>query len=276
MNWIEAVVLGVVQGLTEFLPVSSSGHLVLFQHLFGLVEPELLFDISVHVGTLLAVLVVFYRDIFQLLGALVQLPALTRSVGGWGALFTHHTEIRLAAMIAAGCIPTAVLGIAFAKVAEQLFGTLWLVGVALLVTGTFLWFTQRQTAAGRPIGQMRIKDALIIGLIQGLAIIPGISRSGATISAALYLGVDRELAGRFSFLLAIPAILGALVLGLDSEAFHTDIPMGTIVLGSVAAAAVGYLALVVLLKMVKKGQLHRFAPYCWLVGIAAIVASTLY
>ncbi|MGD9188021.1 MAG: undecaprenyl-diphosphate phosphatase [Desulfobacteraceae bacterium] len=273
MNWIEAVVLGVVQGLTEFLPVSSSGHLVLFQHLFGLVEPELLFDISVHVGTLLAVLVVFYRDIFQILGALVRLPGLVRSAGGWDALFTGHPEIRLLAMIVAGCIPTALLGILFAKVAEQLFGTVWLVGAALLVTGTFLWFTQRQKSNGRPIRQMRLKDALIIGLIQGLAIIPGISRSGATISAALYLGVDRELAGRFSFLLSIPAILGALVLGLDSEAFHTDLPMGTIVLGSLAAAFVGYLALVVLLKMVKKGQLHRFAPYCWLVGITAIVVS---
>jgi undecaprenyl-diphosphatase len=275
VNWIEAVVLGVVQGLTEFLPVSSSGHLVLFQHLFGLVEPELLFDISVHVGTLLAVLVVFYRDILRLLEAIVRLPVLARSSGGWGALFAAHPEIRLAAMIAAGCIPTAVLGIAFAKVAEQLFGTLWLVGAALLVTGTFLWFTRRQKATGRPIGQMRIKDALIIGFIQGLAIIPGISRSGATICAALYLGVDRELAGRFSFLLAIPAILGALVLGLDSEAFHTDLPLGTIVLGSAAAAIVGYLALVVLLKMVKKGQLYRFAPYCWLVGILAIIASNI-
>lgn len=120
---------------------------------------------------------------------------------------------------------------------------------------------------------MRLKDALIIGFIQGLAIIPGISRSGATISAALYLGVDRELAGRFSFLLAIPAIIGALVLGMDSEAFHTDLSMGTIVLGSLTAAVVGYLALLVLLKMVKKGQLHRFAPYCWLVGLAAIVLS---
>jgi undecaprenyl-diphosphatase len=275
MNWIEAVVLGVVQGLTEFLPVSSSGHLVLFQHLFGLVEPELLFDICVHVGTLLAVLVVFYREILQLLEALVRLPLLARSAGGWGALFVAHPQIRLAAMIAAGSIPTAVLGIVFAKVAEQLFGTLWLVGAALLVTGTFLWFTQRQKPTGRPIGQMRIKDALIIGLVQGLAIIPGVSRSGATISAALYLGVDRELAGRFSFLLSIPAILGALVLGLDSEAFHTDLPMGIIVSGSVAAAVVGYLALVVLLKIVKKGQLHRFAPYCWLVGVLAIIASII-
>jgi undecaprenyl-diphosphatase len=273
VNWIEALVLGVVQGLTEFLPVSSSGHLVLFQHLFGLVEPELLFDISVHVGTLLAVLVVFYRDILQILDALVRLPGLVRSAGGWSALFTGHPEIRLMTMIVTGCIPTALLGILFAKAAEQLFGTLWLVGAALLVTGTFLWFTRRQKPVGRPIGKMRLKDALIIGLIQGLAIIPGISRSGATISAALYLGVDRELAGRYSFLLAIPAILGALVLGLDSEAFHTGLPMGTIVLGSLTAAVVGYLALVVLLKIVKKGQLHRFSPYCWLVGITAIVIS---
>lgn len=273
MNWIEAVVLGVVQGLTEFLPVSSSGHLVLFQHLFGMVEPELLFDISVHVGTLMAVLVVFYRDILQMLGALVRLPGLVRAAGGWGALFSSHPEIRLAAMIVVGCLPTALLGIFFAKIAEQLFGTVWLVGLALLVTGTFLWFTQRQKATGRPIKEMQLKDALVIGLVQGLAIVPGISRSGATISAALYLGVDRDLAGRFSFLLAIPAILGALVLGLDSEAFHTDLSLGTIVLGSLTAAIVGYLALVVLLKIVRKGQLHRFAPYCWLVGLAAIMLS---
>lgn len=273
MNWIEAVALGVVQGLTEFLPVSSSGHLVLFQHLFGLDEPELLFDICVHVGTLLAVLVVFYRDILDLLSTLVRLPKLALAAGGVRSLFVNHSEFRLMVMIVLGCVPTAVLGILFAKIAEQLFGTIWLVGIALLTTGTFLWFTQRQKHGGRPVRKMQLKDALLIGLVQGLAIIPGISRSGATISTALYLGVDRELAGRFSFLLAIPAILGALVLGLDSEAFHTTLPAGTILLGSLAAAVVGYIALVVLLKMVKKGQLHRFAPYCWLVGIMAVVYS---
>lgn len=273
MNWIEAVVLGVVQGLTEFLPVSSSGHLVLFQHLFGLVEPELLFDICVHVGTLAAVLAVFYRDILNLLSTLARLPGLARAGGGAGALFVNHREFRLMVMIVLGCVPTAVLGVLFAKMAEQLFGTLWLVGAALMVTGTFLWFTKNQKTAARTIRQMKLKDALLIGLVQGLAIVPGISRSGATISAALYLGVDRELAGKYSFLLAIPAILGALVLGLDSEAFHTALPAGTLVMGSLAAAVVGYLALVVLLKMVKKGQLHRFAPYCWLVGIMAVVVS---
>ncbi len=273
MKWIEAVILGVVQGLTEFLPVSSSGHLVLFQHLFGMMEPELLFDICVHVGTLVAVLAVFHRDVLELLKTLVRAPGLIAAAGGIRALFNSHPEFRLMVMIVLGCIPTALLGVMFAKMAEQLFGTVWLVGVALLVTGTFLWFTRHRKSTGRSVKEMGLKDAFVIGLVQGLAIIPGISRSGATISTALYLGVDRELAGRFSFLLAIPAILGALVLGLDSEAFQTTLPPGKILVGSLVAAVVGYAALVLLLKMVRKGQLHHFALYCWLVGIGAIVIS---
>lgn len=275
MKWIEAVILGGVQGLTEFLPVSSSGHLVLFQHFFGLTEPELLFDICVHVGTLVAVLAVFHRDVLVLLKTLVRTPGLIRAAGGIQALFETHPEFRLMVMIVLGCVPTAVLGLIFAKMAEQLFGTVWLVGLALLITGTFLWFTRHRKAAGRPVGEMRLKEAFLIGLVQGLAIIPGISRSGATISAALYLGVDRELAGRFSFLLAIPAILGALVLGLDGEAFRTQLPLEKILVGSLVAAAVGYAALVVLLRMVRKGQIHRFAMYCWLVGGTAILISML-
>ncbi len=273
MDWIEAVVLGIVQGLAEFLPVSSSGHLVLLQHLFGLTEPELLFDICLHVGTLVAVVAVFYKDIAALLGTLGRVPALLRSSGGPAALFRDHPEVRLMVMIVAGSIPTAVIGLLLSRIAERLFGTIWLVGCALLITGTFLWFTGRCRGKGRTIRRMRLTDALIIGLVQGLAVVPGISRSGATISAALYLGIDRELAGRFSFLLVIPAISGALLLGLEGETFRTDLPTATILLGSLAAAGVGYAALVVLLKMVRKGQMHRFAPYCWLVGIVSLAAA---
>ena len=275
MSRIEAIILGIVQGLTEFLPVSSSGHLVLFQHLFGMQDPELLFDICVHVGTLVAVLIVFRKDIADIIGTVIRLPVLSRSAGGLISLITGHGEARLMVMIVIGSIPTIILGALFARMAQELFGTIWLVGTALLITGTFLWFTRNRVAAGRVLKEMRLADALVIGVIQGLAIIPGISRSGATISAALYLGLDRELAGRFSFLLAIPAILGALVLGLDGEAFETTLPFGTILLGSAAAAGMGYMALVILLKIVKKGQLHRFSPYCWLVGAAALVASLL-
>lgn len=274
MNRIEALVLGLVQGLTEFLPVSSSGHLVLCQHLFGLVEPELLFDICLHVGTLLAVVVVFYKDLLGLLQTLGRLPALVRSAGGIGSLFERNTDFRLLVMIVMGSFPTAVLGLVFASLARQLFSTIWLVGAALLISGTCLWLTRHRKTAGRDIRQMRLRDAFFIGLVQGLAIIPGISRSGTTIAAALYLGVERELAARFSFLLAIPAILGALVIGLDGLAFRGTLPADTIVIGSLVAAVAGYTALVILLKIVKQGQLHRFAPYCWVVGALALIVST--
>lgn len=273
MNWFEAVVLGVVQGLTEFLPVSSSGHLVLFQHLFGMEEPELLFDVCVHVGTLVAVVVVFYRELISLLITVGRLPALLSTSGGIGPLFKTNAEFRLIIMIIAGSVPTALLGLVFARMAEQLFGTLWLVGVTLGITGTVLWFTRHKIGTGRRIGAMRFGDALTIGLVQGLAIVPGISRSGSTIATALYLGVDRELAGRFSFLLSIPAILGALILALDGDMFQSTVPVGVILLGSGAAAVVGYMALKVLLRMVQSGHLFRFAPYCWLVGAMALAFS---
>lgn len=273
MNWIEAVVLGIVQGLTEFLPVSSSGHLVLGQFLAGLKEPELLFDISVHGGTLLAVLAVFHRDLLAIAGALTRIPSALHVNGGIGALLVDRSEVRLLSMIALGTVPTALLGMFFAHVAEELFGTIRLVGFALLVTGTFLWFTRRCVARGRVLRDMRWRDAIIIGIAQGLAIVPGISRSGATIATALYLGLDRELAGRYSFLLSIPAIAGALMLAVNGDLFRSSLPIGLILAGSLSAAVVGYLALILLLRIVKRGQLHRFAPYCWTVGTGALILS---
>ena len=145
----------------------------------------------------------------------------------------------------------------------------------LLVTGTLLWMTRKISGDGRPVGRTTLKDALIIGIVQGLAILPGISRSGSTISTALFLGVDRKVAGRYSFLLSIPAIVGALVLGLDTPELHTTIPLGTIIAGSVVSAMVGWVALVILLRVVDRGQLHRFAPYCWLVGTITLFLAWL-
>jgi undecaprenyl-diphosphatase len=275
LNWIESLILGVVQGLTEFLPVSSSGHLVLFQQLFGLTEPALLFDISLHVGTLAAVVVVFRKELGALFSALIRTPTLIWSAGGVAPLYTTNPQFRMMVLIVTGSVPTAIMGVLFAHMAEQLFSHLWPVGFALIVTATFLWFTRRKAPTGRSVREMTLRDALIIGIAQGVAIIPGISRSGATISTALYLGLDRDLAGRFSFLLAIPAILGALVLGLDKEAFHSDIPFPIILAGTVCAALVGYLALRILLHLVRAGQLHRFAPYCWIVGVLALILAVL-
>ena len=275
MESLQSVMLGIIQGLTEFLPVSSSGHLVLLQNLFGIREPELLFDISLHLGTLLAVFIVFYKEILRILQTLLRLPALIKSSGNLKSVFADNEEIRIFALILIGSIPTAILGILFHKIADQIFGAVWIVGVMLLVTGTLLWFTRQMSDEGRPLIKVSIRDALMIGLIQGMAIMPGISRSGATISMALFLGMNREVAGRYSFLLSIPAILGAMILSLNSTIIQTDIPVRIILLGTVTAAIVGYIGLKILLRLVKQGHLYYFAPYCWLLGAATLIWSLL-
>ncbi len=273
MEPLQSVMLGIIQGLTEFLPVSSSGHLVLLQNLFGIMEPELLFDISLHIGTLIAIFIVFYREIRNILQTLLRLPALIKSSGNLKSLFAHNEEIRIAALIIIGSIPTAILGILFHKIVDQIFGSVWIVGVMLLVTGTLLWFTRQISTEGRPLIKVSIRDVLIIGVMQGLAIMPGISRSGSTISIALFLGINREIAGRYSFLLSIPAILGAMILSLNSTIIQTDIPVRITLLGTVTAAIVGYIGLKILLRMVKQGRLYYFAPYCWLLGAATLIWS---
>lgn len=271
MGPFEAILLGAIQGLTEFLPISSSGHLVLFQHLLGFRQPEILFDVCLHVGTLTAVCVVFFKEIVHILTTVLRLPAKSRAAGGLKNLYRTDEAFRIAALICIGSVPTAALGLAFHQFAERIFTSVALVGFMLLVTGCLLWFTRAAPGQGRPVLRMTAKDALLVGLAQGMAILPGISRSGATISAALYAGVDRHTAGRYSFLLSIPAILGALVLEADASISQTTIPAGIMLLGASAAAAVGYAALRILLFVVHRGKIYRFAPYCWLAGAAALL-----
>ena len=271
MSPFEAILLGIVQGLTEFLPVSSSGHLVLFQHLLGFRQPEILFDVCLHVGTLAAICAVFIKEIVQILTTLLHLPAKSRAAGGLRNLYRTDESARMAALIVAGSLPTAVLGLLFHRFAERIFSSVALVGAMLLLTGCLLWFTRRVTDPGRPVSGLTVKDALLVGLAQGMAIMPGISRSGATISAALFSGVDRETAGRYSFLLSIPAILGALVLEADASITQTSIPVSIMLFGAAAAAGIGYAALKLLLFVVRHGKLYRFAPYCWLAGATAML-----
>jgi undecaprenyl-diphosphatase len=273
MNITQAILLGILQGLTEFLPVSSSGHLVLLQNFFGLKEPELLFDVSLHIGTLAATCMLFYKEIGSILGVLIRLPASLKSSGGFGALFAEDEFFRLTVLIVAGSVPTAILGVLFNEIVHQIFGAVWIVGAMLLVTGTLLYLTRSIRLQARPRDRMGIKDALLIGLVQGLAIIPGISRSGSTISAALFLKIDRKLAGRFSFLLSIPAMLGALAMGLNSSAFGGTASLSAIIFGAVAAGVVGYLALKALLAVVNRGRLYLFAPYCWITGAVTLLIS---
>ena len=275
MNSIEAIILGIIQGLTEFLPVSSSGHLVLFQHLFGLKEAELFFDVCVHLGTLVAVVIVFRQEIIKILSALLQLV----SLGGQKEKFLQRVDsdpdLKMALLIVIGSIPTAILGLLFAGIADRLFSSTLITGLMLMVTGLLLWLTRKAEshAASESSGDLSAGKAFVIGIVQGLAIIPGISRSGSTISTGLLLGVDRETAARYSFLLSIPAIMGAGVLSLKDGLSQTNPVISMSFLGAVMAALVGYGALKSLLHLVKKGRLHVFAPYCWLVGILAILFS---
>ena len=276
INGIEAVVLGVIQGLTEFLPVSSSGHLVLMQNMMGLTEPELLFDVCVHIGTLLAVMAVFLTEIKDILVGLGRFPRSYKAAGSWRVVYARDEAIRMAVLIVIGSVPTVIIGLLFNEIADKIFGSIGIVGIMLLITGTALWLTKRVKPGHRHIKQMTVRDVLILGVVQGLAILPGISRSGATISTALFCGLERQLAGRFSFLLSLPAIMGALVLQLDFSKGHGSIAWGTILVGSIAAAVVGYLALRILLRIVKTGQLHWFSLYCWPLGVAALIWSIMF
>lgn len=271
IDWFEALVLGVVQGATEYLPVSSSGHLVIFQHLFGLTEPALLFDIVLHVATLLAVLWFYRRDILDLVrqsGAAVA--SLTRG-GSWSAVQDRYPGFRLAWLIVIGTIPTALIGVTLQDTFESLFGSLRTVGVMLWVTGLILLATRITTGGERTVRDLKVVDALLIGLVQGLAITPGISRSGSTIGVALLLGVQKETAARYSFLLSVPSIVGALVLKMG-DAGHA-IGLSATTIGFVAALLTGYLCLALLVRVVKRGKLAWFAPYCFLAGLAAILLA---
>ena len=273
MNLAEAILLGIIQGLTEFLPVSSSGHLVLLQQLLGFKEAELFFDVCVHLGTLVAVLIVFRQEIRNIVMALLQLFALSGQKDRLRSAIASDPELKMALLIVIGSIPTALLGVAFSRIAEQLFSSVFIVGLMLMVTGSLLWLTRRSNRLSAPPGDDRltIKNAFLIGTVQGLAIIPGISRSGSTISIGLLLGIQREIAARYSFLLSIPAIVGAGLLSLKDGLGEAGPVIHIPLIGAATAAIVGYVALKLLLNVVKKGGLSLFAPYCWLVGILAIL-----
>lgn len=278
MEPFQAVILGTVQGLTEFLPVSSSGHLVIFQKMFGLQEPELLFDVSVHLGTLAAVSVFFRKEILEIKNSL------KRAAGVLADKEAHLSEMyadpgfKLIVFIAAGSVPTAVLGLLFNTVAGRIFSSVAIVGsmlvvtgVVLFLTGCMLWSTCVLKESGKDLSLFSIKGALIVGLVQGLAIIPGISRSGSTIAAGLFLGLNRESAARYSFLLSIPAIIGAAGLILTDAPSASSLPVGPLAIGLLTSCAVGYASLRFLMHIVNRGNLHLFAPYCWAAGILAFI-----
>ena len=273
MNLTEAIGLGIVQGLTEFLPVSSSGHLVLSQNLLGLQEPLLAFDISVHVGTLFAIAIYFFKDIVALVKALVRWLSVLPDRQAAAGLMAADREVRMALLIITGSVPTAVIGLLFKEIAETVFSSVTLVGVMLIITGVVLWGTRWLGKQGHGIRQVTVKNSLIVGVVQGLAIMPGISRSGATIAAGLFLGFDRETAARYSFLLSIPAVAGAGLLGAKDLFGQGGLPLAVIAAGALSSCLVGYASLKLLVWMVRRGHLHFFAPYCGLLGLGVLFFS---
>jgi len=276
MDPLHAVVLGAIQGLTEFLPVSSSGHLVIAQHLFGLKEPEILFDVGVHLGTLAAVFFYFRRDLAAILAALARYGGRLFDVGAMRTAMQTDADLRMAWLIIVGSVPTAVIGLLMKRVADRLFGSMLLAGCMLLITGVLLFLTryapdpEKADADGPLFGSPK---ALAIGVVQGLAIMPGISRSGSTIAAALFLGLSRDTAARFSFLLSIPAILGAALLTARDVSGQTAGQLPVLLIGALTSCGVGYLSLKFLVYIVNRGRLHVFAPYVWIVGALAVVMA---
>jgi len=269
MNIIHAVLLGIIQGLTEFLPVSSSGHLVLFQEFFGISVPTLLFDTMLHVGTLAAVVAVLWKDI-------------------WAILRKLNQPLTLYLIIAT--VPTVIAAVAFRKPLEMAFETGHFLGFAFLMTSALLIAAEllaKRSAARvtKNAATMNWQDALVIGVMQAVAIIPGVSRSGATLSGALSRKLDRDFAARFSFLLSIPAILGAMVFQLkdlvkggNAEAAGVSsagVPPGgigaaAVIAGTLSAAVVGFFAVKLMLKIVRKKSLWGFAVYTGVLGLLVL------
>jgi undecaprenyl-diphosphatase len=270
LNILEALVLGATQGLTEFLPVSSSGHLVLVPELFNLSTPTVGFDILVHLATLLAALVYFRRDVQKIVIALVAPSRMSSpEVKLWRRLFLW---------IVVGSVPAAIAGFGFSKFFESTYMSTMATGIFLLVTSALLlgsdYALGRVRREPAKLGKMTVPDALIIGCFQALAIAPGLSRSGSTIAAGVFLGFDRSTAARFSFLLSIPAILGAFLASLTGVGGGFVGASGWVYLvGALTAAVTGLLAVFLLMRYVKNHRLTLFAVYTAILGVFTIVLS---
>jgi len=268
MDLIQAIILGLVQGASEFVPISSSGHLVLVPWLLGWPPPGLIFDTVVHWGTLVAVLAYFWRDLIALARAWGRSLA-SRDLG--------EPKARIAWLIIVGTLPATLMGYVGEDFFESLFAApAWVAGF-LLITGLILalseWLGKHQKEPHR----LTFLDAIIIGIAQGCAIAPGISRSGATMAAGLFRGLKREAAARYSFLLATPIIFGA---GLPQildlfEMGNATAHLLPLILGFLAAAVSGYLCIRFLLSYLQRGRLYVFAIYCWLAGGACLATAVL-
>lgn len=258
MGIIEAIILGIVQGLTEFLPVSSSGHLELVKAMLGdesLPAESMLMTVVLHAATALSTIVVYRKDIAEILMGLLKIE--------------NNASWRFALYVVISMVPAAFVGLLFEKELEQLFDkNILLVGMMLLVTGLLLFLADKASKTDKDVG---IVNAIIIGISQAIAILPGISRSGATISTSVLLRIDRERAARFSFLMVVPLILGKIakdILSGDLAASTTE--SSHLIAGFIAAFIAGLFACRWMIALVKRSKLVYFSIYCFIVGILSI------
>ena len=276
MEFWMAIVLGVVQGVAEFLPISSSGHLSLLQHFFGMEEPDALYNILLHFATLIAVCVVYWRDIADMV--LEFFRAIAALASGERTQGNPPEARRMILLLILGTLPLFLV-LPFDDFVEGLGANPVFVSVMLIVTGFVLFLSDRY-GGGRKNGRTAtVKDVLLVGLAQGAATIPGLSRSGTTISAGMALGFDRNFAVRYSFLMSLPAVFGATLLKVvkvaKDGAFDTELlPM--YLTGMVIAGVVGFFAISLVKLLASKGKFGSFAYYCWIVGIAALIFSFFF
>jgi undecaprenyl-diphosphatase len=264
IDLLKAVVLGIIQGLTEFLPISSSAHLRIFPELFGWGDPGAAFTAVIQIGTELAVLIYFRKDIWRIGSAWV------RSL--FQPEYRGTLDSRMGWYVIVGSLPIVVLGVLLKDVIERDFRNLWIIGTTLIVLGVVLGIADRVGRTDRPMARLTMRDAVLMGLAQALALIPGVSRSGATISMGRFLGFDREAATRFAFLLAIPAVVGAGLFELKEIPHgHNDFGWGPTITATVVSFVVGYAAIAWLLRYVSTRSYTPFVVYRIVLGAGTLI-----
>ncbi|MDD3796212.1 MAG: undecaprenyl-diphosphate phosphatase [Lachnospiraceae bacterium] len=288
MSVLESIFLGIVQGLTEFLPVSSSGHLAILQNFFKIdTGSSLLFDILLHMGTLLVVFVVYWKDIWKLIVEALQMVGdMFANIGislrkGKPDEKKAYRKIvktnyrKFVVLLIVSTIPTGIMGFLGAKLITDASNTLLIPGICLLITGVLLLISDQAKNCTKIPKDVTYKEGVAIGVAQGFATLPGLSRSGTTITACLLCGFDRKFAVKYSFILSIPAILGAALLEIKDlgEEVITGSMVGTYAAGMVAAAIVGYICIKTMLVIVKNKKFKYFAFYCFAIGIISIVGN---
>lgn len=274
MTYFQAVILGLIQGLTEFLPVSSSGHLALLQNIFGInADNVVLFTVLLHLGTLISVFIMYRRDIWELIKELGL--TIKDLCTGKGLRLSERPIRRLGIFIITTTIPTAVIGFTLNDFFESLYSNVLFIGIGFLITGTMLFLSERLGKNSKDIHSMTLKDSILVGVMQGIAIYPGISRSGSTIVGGLTAGLKRELAVRYAFLISIPSIMGsALLEGKDAlEAGLDSSVLGPVIIGMIVAAVSGIFAIKVMIKIVSDKKLKYFSYYVWILGVAVIICN---